>query len=296
VVLTASAALLAACGGANNSGANTAINPAVGPSGHLSPASRRALTIEGTAVRASTTPSRGTRQTVFAVSFVARERTGRLGKARRSYEVTLDGPPSHAVPNPDGPGWVGCVTDNGLVELPLDHARPGQMQREELDPARSEDTGGWCAGRYHGQIDLRVGYACPAAGPCHPDRFPTVVKPVGQFSFSVRRVPTLTAGQGPAINRIAGTGGLRRCPPAKPGSHGAVGGDWSARVHAIGCRTVGRFIFDRFLGDGVQAQLSTTRDQGVVLGNVKCAVHPQPAGWRVSCRRGAQRFVFVLRP
>jgi hypothetical protein len=92
----------------------------------------------------------GTREMVFTVSYVARERTGRIGEVRRSYEVTLDGPRGHPVPNPDGPGKVGCVTDNALVELPIDHARPGQMQNEVLNPARSEDTGGWCPGRYHG--------------------------------------------------------------------------------------------------------------------------------------------------
>jgi hypothetical protein len=100
------------------------------------------------------------------------------------------------------------------------------------------------------------------------------------------------SSQAPALK----TARLRRCPGATPGTRRPVGGDWSASVRRIGCGAVGRFIFDRFLGAGLQTQLVTTREQSVRLRRVKCGIHPQPAGWRVGCARGERRFTFLLRP
>jgi len=110
---------------------------------------------------------------------------------------------------------------------------------------------------------------------------------------NTRDAPVLRIGTAPTAN--VATAGLRRCPSSTPHPRGPNGSGWNARVSGIDCGTVGRFIFNRFLGDGLQAQFSTTRDQNVRLGHVNCDLHPQPAGWRVGCARGAQQFVFLLR-
>lgn len=112
------------------------------------------------------------------------------------------------------------------------------------------------------------------------------------------RAPEVAFGRSAAAD--VSSAGLRTCPAPSPETSGAVGGDWHAQVERIGCRPVGRFISRRVLGaggrEGLQYQLSTTRDQHVRLGEVMCGLHPQPAGWRVGCVRGPARFIFLLRP
>ena len=109
-----------------------------------------------------------------------------------------------------------------------------------------------------------------------------------------RQAPVLKAGKSPAAEVEAAA--LRPCPPATQDTRGPVGGEWRARVRGVPCEAVGRFIFDRFLGSGLQIQLVTTAEQHVRLGRVDCDMHPQPDGWLVRCVRGDQQFAFLLRP
>jgi hypothetical protein len=109
-----------------------------------------------------------------------------------------------------------------------------------------------------------------------------------------RQAPVLKTGKSPAAEVEVAS--LRPCPPVTQGTRRPVGGDWSARVAGVRCGTVGRFIFDRFLDSGLQAEFVANRDQSVELGRVNCGMHPQPDGWIVRCVRGDQQFAFLLRP
>lgn len=109
-----------------------------------------------------------------------------------------------------------------------------------------------------------------------------------------RMAPAVKGGRSRAAQmKIAA---LRPCPPPAPSTRQPVGGEWRARVSGIRCGAVGRFIFDRFLGSGLQTQLVTTHEQKVSLGRMECGIDPEPGGWRVRCLRDQQRFAFMLRP
>jgi hypothetical protein len=109
-----------------------------------------------------------------------------------------------------------------------------------------------------------------------------------------RPAPAVKSGSSRAAQVTIGA--LRPCPPPAPSTRQPVGGEWRARVSGVGCGAVGRLIFDRFLGSGLQTQLVTTQEQKVSLGRMECGIDPEHGGWRVRCLRGQQRFAFLLRP
>ena len=164
---------LVGCGG-------NAAQPRTGWNGRLSAPSKRALAIRGTPVVASVTPSTGSRHTVFSVSFVARERTGRIGQARRSYVLSF----RHQGRLSGDDRRRGCASGADDAAEIRD-ARPGRHVRAALNPARME-VKRWCGGSFAGRIELFVGFACPAEGRCKPHGFPMRTKRVGHFAFGVR--------------------------------------------------------------------------------------------------------------
>ena len=148
VLLTAVAGLAAACGGDDK--------PAARPQQLVSPAV-------------------GGKHDRFTVAVTGRHATGVFGKTRRAYLVE-----AHAV-HP----VAACVNnrDRAMPDRPA-----GSRMRAVLDPLRGEGgPEGWCPGAFRGTVKYFEGFACPAKGTCHPPRdFPTRVRTVAQFSFSVR--------------------------------------------------------------------------------------------------------------
>jgi hypothetical protein len=148
VLLTAVAVVAAACGGGDK--------PAARPEQLVSPAA-------------------GGKHDRFTVAVTGHHATGVLGKTRRMYLVE-----AHAV----RPA-VACVNnrDRAMPERPA-----GSRMHAVLDPARGKGgPEGWCPGAFRGTVKYSEAFACPAQGSCHPPRdFPTRVRTVARFSFSVR--------------------------------------------------------------------------------------------------------------
>jgi hypothetical protein len=119
-------------------------------------------------------PSRGRRQTIFAVLFTLREEPGHHGALAVAYRIAVSGPPhrssSCAPPQPPAieEGAAATVT---RVRLP--------------SPAP-----GWCAGRYRVTVYLERGPYCPPPAQGQPPPpcplFATQELDTGEAGFVVR--------------------------------------------------------------------------------------------------------------
>lgn len=120
-------------------------------------------------------PAAGNKHARFTVAVTARRATGVFGKTRRMYLVE-----AHAV-HPA----AACVNsrDRAMPERPA-----GSRMHAVLDPRRGEGgPEGWCPGAFRGTVKYSEAFACPAKGTCRPPRdFPTRIRTVARFSFSVR--------------------------------------------------------------------------------------------------------------
>lgn len=122
-------------------------------------------------VAASVRPADGSRATTFRVSFTARRDTGIRGLSESGYVVD-------AVRK--GGGRAGC---GSARSAPAGEVAAGQKVTVRLRAPR----GGWCPGRYVGQVTYSSGPYCPPdkTQPC--PSFPSTSRTVGRFSFRVAR-------------------------------------------------------------------------------------------------------------
>jgi hypothetical protein len=140
------------------------------------------------------TPSGGTPETAFTVSFHALHRTGNQGGVTRHDELT---------------GTVAvagqrCVGSFG-VRAP--DAAAGARVRVVLLP-RTPRGSAWCVGTFHGRVDELQAPLCGAGLAC-PQY--VIVRPIGRFSFTVTRPPPGSDTTPPSF------GGLQRAFACTPG-------------------------------------------------------------------------------
>lgn len=122
-------------------------------------------------VGASVRPVAGHPRTTFRVSFTARRDTGVHGVVQSAHTVDVmrvAGPRA-------GCGWS--------LSVPAGDVQAGQRVIVRLRPP----GGGWCRGRYAGEIRFSTGPYCPPdkEQPC--PMFPSTSRVVGRFSLRVAR-------------------------------------------------------------------------------------------------------------
>jgi hypothetical protein len=110
-------------------------------------------------------PSAGGPHTVFVVSFKAPQAAGVSGIRTTTYEIDAVGPQR-----------TGCEFS---IQRTIRKARQGTHERVMLRP----QAHGWCAGTFHGSVQLISGPNCGRGQVC--PEFVTVAAVVGRFKFHV---------------------------------------------------------------------------------------------------------------
>jgi hypothetical protein len=165
VLVAAVATAVAACGHGDDS--------ASPPATRTAPAEKPVAVASSPSPSLAVSPSEGGKHDRFTVAITSRHATGVFGKTRRAYSVE-----AHAV----RPA-VACVNnrDERFPDRPA-----GTRVHAALAAAPGEGGSlGWCRGRFRGTVTYTDGFACPAAGTCHPE-FPTRSRVVARVSFRVR--------------------------------------------------------------------------------------------------------------
>jgi hypothetical protein len=148
------------------------------------------------------TPTVGSAQTVFVVSFKAPERTGVYGSSQRHDVLTASAPA----------GSRGCVT---TLDVQVPDARAGAHLRVALDPRKL--GGEWCQGTYHGQVEELQSAVCPHGALC--PTYVLVRGTVGRFSLRVRSTAPVVGPPPPgADGTFPSFTGLQRAFACTPGA------------------------------------------------------------------------------